>query len=111
MRWIDELTLIKEIPQGTDDNGFPLAPAEEATEVFANKKSVGYNEFYQAQRAGYNSTLKFDVYTAEYTGQTAAEYDGKRYMILRSWLLGNGDEIELTLTDEIRKREGSLFGG
>jgi hypothetical protein len=110
MRWVDELTLIKEIPAGTDDYGDPLPPDEELTVVFANRKSVGISEFYSAQTAGINTTYKMQVRSADYDGQTAAEYDGKRYMILRQWLLENGDITDLTLSELYNRKAGRVNG-
>lgn len=106
MRWIDELTLIGEVSldepvRATNENGFGLPPEEMRVTVFASKKSVGYSEFYKAHQAGYSTELKFDVFTEEYEGQTAAEYGGKRYRILRTFIdpKKNGEITELTLSD------------
>lgn len=101
MRWSEELTLISTTPpaERTDAQGFTSTPAETAVTVYANKKSVGYSEFYKADQSGQYVRYKFDVHTEEYTGQTLAEYEGKRYFILRTYEKGSGDITELTLSD------------
>jgi hypothetical protein len=116
MRWSDEITLIGvKLPDGqtdaTDENGFPLQLEEAKTTVFANKKSVGFNEFFKARQAGYTAHLKFDVFTEEYDGQPFAEYNGKRFKILRTYIFTNtsGDYTELTLSD--LSERGGAGGG
>lgn len=102
MRWNDEITLIALIDpaERVNEHGFRNPQAEAKTTVFANQKSVGYSEFYKAAQAGYETTLKFDVYKAEYDGQKLAEYNGKRYRILRTYEdPKRPDELELTLSD------------
>ena len=106
MRWSDELTLIAVIPfddpaEAVNENGYGLPGKEIKTDVFGNKKSVGFSEFFKAQMAGYKEELKFDVYTAEYNGEGLVEHEGKRYKILRSYVdpKSGGDITELTLSD------------
>lgn len=121
MRWSEELTLITTAPpaEKTDANGFTNPDVETALTVFANKKSVGYSEFYKAAQAGYAVELKFDVHTEEYTGQTLAEFEGKRYKVLRTYVDPKmGDTIELTLSDMTERAgnaaapdEGGAGGG
>lgn len=86
--------------QEVDENGFTLEAQEQRTEVFANVRSAGMKEFYEAQLAGIDVRLKADVHTEEYDGQTAAEYDGKRYTITRTYQSDNGEITELTLSDQ-----------
>lgn len=103
LRWSDQIRLITftEPEKRTNEHGFPSTQTETSSIVFANKKSVGYSEFYKAAQAGYNAEIKLDVYSSEYTGQQIAEYpvDGKRYRVLRSYVHTNGEFAELTLID------------
>ena len=48
MGWRDQITLIalSEPSERTNEHGFPTRKPETATTVFADKKSVGYSEFY-----------------------------------------------------------------
>jgi len=99
LRWSDELTLIHRTTE-LDGGGFSVQKEGAAVTVYANKKSVGYNEFFQAKQAGYTERLKFDVFVAEYSGETLAEYEGKRYEILRTYNSEKTpDLLELTLSD------------
>lgn len=59
----------------------------------------GYSEFYKAAQAGFQVELKVDVYTEEYEGQQAAELDGKRYRVLKTYVNKSGEITELTLSD------------
>ena len=111
MRWSDQLTLISETAPGggeeaADEHGFGLPQEGGLTTVYANKKSVGYGEFFKAKMAGYNEELKFDVFTAEYAGQTLAEYNGRRYTVLRTYIdpEAEGEYTELTLSDILKKK-------
>lgn len=108
MQWGDELTLIAIIAplEPTNENGFPNPPTETKSVVFANKKSVGYAEFYKAQQAGYSAEIKFDVYAEEYHGEQFAEHEGKRYKVLRTYLSKNGETVELTLSDLTERGNG-----
>ena len=104
MRWSEQITLIalEEPTTRTNEHGFPVELPETATTVFADKKSVGFSEFYKASQAGYTAELKFDVYSFEYTGQQIVEYpvaSGTRYRVLRTYVYGNGEFTELTLVN------------
>ena len=104
MGWRDQITLIalSEPSERTNEHGFPTRKPETATTVFADKKSVGYSEFYKAEMAGHAAEIKFDVYAMEYSGETIAEYpvsSGKRYRVLRTYTHGNGEFTELTLVN------------
>ena len=108
--WKDELFLVsREAVEDdrVDGQGFPIVGQEQRRPVYASKKSVGYNEFYKAAQAGYTVELKFEIRTEEYDGETVAEYDGRRYRILRAYELT--DTIELTLSDLATR--GGLPGG
>lgn len=115
MRWNEQITLIalSEPSPRTNEHGFPIERPEVATTVFADKKSVGFSEFYKAQQAGYTTELKFDVYSMEYTEQQIVEYpvsSGKRYRVLRTYAHGNGEITELTLVNLPEAEGGSRHG-
>ena len=99
-RWGDELTLVTITPpegSQTDGGGFALPGVEQKYKVFANKIALGQSEYYNSTLAGVQIEHKFDVYTADYKGQTVAEFNGKRYRILRTSEAKNGEITELTL--------------
>lgn len=101
MRWGDEITLIAQKPpdEAVNANGFQNEPEEVRKTIFCNVKSAGYSEFYKAAQAGFQVELKVDVYTEEYEGQQAAELNGKRYRVLKTYVNKSGEETELTLSD------------
>lgn len=115
MGWRDQITLIaiSETSERTNEHGFPIMKPETATTVFADKKSVGYSEFYKAEMAGHVAEVKFDVYAMEYNGETIAEYpvsSGKRYRILRTYIHNDGELVELTLSSFPEAQNGAEEG-
>lgn len=116
MGWRDQITLIalSETSERTNEHGFPIMKPETATTVFADKKSVGYSEFYKAEMAGHVAEVKFDVYAMEYNGEMIAEYpvsSGKRYRILRTYIHNDGELVELTLSCFPEAQNGAEEGG
>ena len=108
MRWSDEVTLIHaDTADATDGDGFTIPTLGERTTVFANRKSVGYGEFFRAHQEGYTAQMKLDIFAVEYDGQSIAEHEGKQYRILRAYQdPKRPDEIELTLSD-LKERGGA----
>jgi hypothetical protein len=100
-KWSDIITLVHVAApaEETDGQGFYLPQTEERREVFSNKKSVGYSEFYKSAQAGYAAELKFTVRTDAYNDESYVESEGKRYKVLRTYETANGEFTELTLTD------------
>lgn len=116
MGWRDQITLIAlaETSERTNEHGFPITKPETETTVFADKKSVGYSEFYKAEMAGHAAELKFDVHSLEYDGQQIAEYptsSGKRYRVLRTYIHGEGELVELTLSSFPEVQSAEEGGG
>jgi len=100
-RWEDVITLISQAvgePE-IDANGYPILPAERPLTVYCNQRSVGMSEFYQAAQSGYKVDLKVEVRSIDYNRQKLAEFNGKRFRILRTYSIGNGEYTELTLSD------------
>lgn len=98
--WAHEITLITEIEptERINSNGFPNKKNEVTETVFCNKKSVGYNEYFKSQQAGTTVSFKCEVHTVDYSGEVLAEFEGKRYSILKTYEIDD-DTIELTLSD------------
>ena len=65
-------------------------PAE-PREIFAQKKEVTRAEFYNAGRAGYKPELVFEVFAADYHGESVLEYGRETYAIYRTYRRGSGD--------------------
>ena len=98
--WADEITLITlEAPEErVNSNGFPNAAIENKNTVFCNKKPVGYKEYYRSQQVGTTVEFKVDVHSVDYAGEELAEFEGKRYTILKRYEIDD-ETIELTLSD------------
>jgi hypothetical protein len=116
MRWSEQITLIAltDPPDPVNEHGFDAPKLETAATVFANKKAVGYAEFYKASMAGITAEMKFDVRAADYEGQTVAEFPpagGKRYRIFRTYAHPDGEFIELTLSDMPEAQKAREGGG
>jgi hypothetical protein len=111
--WTDELVLISCATEAdatdTNERGFPVQVGDEMKDtVYANIKSVGYREFYEAQKAGYTAEMKFEIFCEEYDGQKIAVHDGQRYKVLRTYRdPDKPDLIELTLSDLSEEVDGN----
>ena len=104
MQWSDELKLVHG-DSDPDNEGFSTPKLGSDTKVFANRKSVGFNEFFKAQQAGFTEQMKFDIFASEYEGQEFAVYEEKPYRILRTYENPKRpDELELTLSDLAERR-------
>lgn len=108
--WADEITLISlaQPEERVNSNGFPNAATEIKNTVFCNKKPIGYTEYYRSQQLGISVEFKVDVHAIDYAGEELAEFEGKRYTILKHYEID--DEItELTLSDlrqQLKESEG-----
>ena len=90
----DVVTLIAETPGA---HGVYDTPAYTRRTVFAEIKSVGMNEAYQARATGLNPELKLRLsHSFEYRGEKLCELRGTGYRIIRTWM-DESDGIELTL--------------
>lgn len=65
-----------------DDAGNSIKTPIE-TEVWAMKKSITQNEFYQAQVAGLKPEFKFVIRSQNYNNHKAIKYNGEIYKIIR----------------------------
>lgn len=66
------------------------------TTVFAEIRSVTRREFYEAQNEGLEPELVFVLRNfADYGGQKELNYNGKRYRIIRTYVVD--DSMELTV--------------
>lgn len=69
-------------------------PSESAAEVFADVRSISSSEFFNAGNAGMKPAYKFVINYDEYSGETLVEYEGKRYVIYRTYRPSE-DRLEL----------------
>jgi SPP1 family predicted phage head-tail adaptor len=84
----------------TQDEYANEVETEEPTTVWADIKSVGRSEFYNALQNGLKPSVVITVKAFEYTGQKYLMFDGKRFKIERTYTLDRED-IELTCTEVV----------
>jgi SPP1 family predicted phage head-tail adaptor len=77
-----------------NDMGDTIENSPKPRQVFANKKSIGQSEFYQAAATGLKPEIKFEVRTIEYEGERILEFNNSNYTILRTYDK-NGEITEL----------------
>lgn len=92
MMWRDVINLITETT--TENDLGDIIPIEEKRQVFANKKSIRQSEFYQAMASGLKPELMFEVRYMDYAEENKLEYNGKTYVIIRTYTK-NDETIEL----------------
>jgi SPP1 family predicted phage head-tail adaptor len=94
MLFRDVILLTGESSFSENDMGDSIEIPSEPKQVFANKKSIGQSEFYQAAATGLKPELKFEVRTSEYQGEQKLSFNEKEYRIIRSYDK-NGEITEL----------------
>ena len=86
------ITLISEDPAA---HGVFDTAQETGRDVFAEIRSVGYNEFYAAKAAGIEPSIVFVLSDYdEYQGEKIVLFNDKRYRVVRTYT--NSQTIELT---------------
>jgi SPP1 family predicted phage head-tail adaptor len=97
MLYRDVILLIGEASFSENDIGDSIEIPTQPRQVFANKKSIGQTEFYQAAATGLKPEIKFEVRSLEYLGETTLSFNGREYTILRTYDK-NGEITELICT-------------
>lgn len=99
------------VPAGSgkkDIYGDPVLEQKISGTVFAEIKSIGQNEFYQAQTAGKKPEIKFKITDyMDYQGQRYLIHEGVRYTILRTYRTGN-NELEITCYGGVRDAAAAI---
>ena len=74
---------------------------ETTKDIFAQVRSIGQSEFYQAAASGLKPEIKFVIADYwDYDDQKEIIYDSKRYNVLRTYRTGNALEITVVGLDE-----------
>lgn len=97
--WIDTIDLITETVQTEDADGFPSQVTETKQTVYANVKAVSRTEFYQANAAKINVVAVAEVHLFEYNDEKLVDYNGKRYVVARTYPDRKREIVELTLSE------------
>lgn len=96
----DEIFLISENPSS---HGVFDTITETKRSVFAEVRSVGYREFYEAKNAGINPEIIFVLSDwNEYDGEKVIEWDNRRYRVVRTYVTGM--TIEITVEEATNDR-------
>ena len=89
-----EVTLVKEVPDGTTEDFEAATSQEGGYTVIGESKGVTRAEFYAASNTMYRPSLVVTIWADEYDGETRAIIDGEVYTVIRTYPVG--DKIELT---------------
>jgi SPP1 family predicted phage head-tail adaptor len=92
MMWRDVILLVSEV-EAENEIG-DIITIETPKQVFANKKSVRQNEFYQAQAAGLKPELMFEIRYIDYGEERKIVFNNKSYRVIRTYTK-NEETIEL----------------
>lgn len=95
----NDLIKLISVTTTTDEVGDTVEVKTE-NEVFAEKKSIGQSEFYQAQTVGLKPEIKFvlsDYY--DYSDEQTIIHDGKEFRVLRTYRTGN--ELEIVCVGDV----------
>ncbi len=97
--WNHEITLVGKRIIGTDKLKQNITE-EVKTVLLCRKKSITRSEFYQANQAGIRPILVVDIHNFEYDNQESAEFEGKRYRVIKTYPV-DLETLELTLTEKL----------
>lgn len=91
-----------------DSYGDPAMELKMSDAVFAELKSIGQSEFYQAQTAGQKPEVKFKLTDyMDYQGQRYLIHEGVRYTVLRTYRTA-GNELEITCYGGVRDADSTI---
>ncbi|HEM2575423.1 TPA: phage head closure protein [Streptococcus suis] len=97
--WNHEITLVAKKITGKDKLKQNITE-EVKTVLLCRKKSITRSEFYQANQTGIRPSLVVDIHSFEYDNQELAEFEGKRYHILKTYPV-DLETLELTMTEKL----------
>lgn len=96
------ITLVSYENTGAQDDYSDDILSEVRKNVYAECRSIGQTEFYQAQTAGFKPEIKFVLNTSrDYDGQEEIIFSGIRYKVLKTYIPQN-DSIEITCYGGVR---------
>ena len=95
MKRVGIVYLITENPKA---RGVLEAATEKRRKTYCEEKSLAMTEVYQARATGHAPSIRLVLpQDFEYRGETACEYKGERYAIIRDYRDEKSDSTELTL--------------
>lgn len=97
------ISLVSETPEA---HGVFDTITETSRDVFAEIRSVGYNEYYAAKSAGIEPSIVFVLTDyMEYGGEKIVLFNDRRYRVVRTYT--NSQTIELTCELATNDREST----
>lgn len=87
----------------TTDNAGDTVSSTTWKEIFAEKKSIGTSEFYQAHSEGLKPEFKFIIHPSEYNRKTDGphiKYNGDQFKIIRTYEV-NQETLEITVEGDV----------
>ena len=97
--WNHKITRIAKRIIGTDKLKQNITE-EVKSVLLCRKKSITRSEFYQANQAGIRPSLVVDIHSFEYDNQELAEFEGKRYRVIKTYPV-DLETLELTMTEKL----------
>lgn len=91
----DVLTLISE-SYTTDEIGQKIPADPVRREIFVNGLSISRAEWFAAQNAGLDIEFAFQTPSVNYAGEQYAEYNGRKYLIYRTYERDGTTELYLS---------------
>ena len=98
--WSDVVDLLV-FADNQDPEGYGVQAAQRRT-LFCNwEEGVSQNEFYLSNKQGLQATDSVELQRVDYNGERFAEYQGRRYRVIRSFP-ASFDTITLILSEVVR---------
>lgn len=99
----ETIYLAREVPGKETDEYEDAIMELEKVELFAEQRSIGQKEFYQAQTEGEKPEVKFVIPDyLDYDGQRIVIHEGIRYKFLRTFRKNGSTELEITCYGGVR---------
>lgn len=98
----NEIIELESIIITTDDAG-DTATTTEWKEIFAEKKSIGSQEFYQAHAEGLKPEFKFVIHPTEYNRKADGphiRYNSEQFKIIRTYEK-DSESLEITVEGDV----------
>lgn len=105
----EEIFFMDLVPTGEKDvHGDPILKEHMSEAVYAEARSIGQTEFYQAETAGVKPEIKFVITDyMDYQGQKYLIHDGTRYTVLKTYRKSS-NELEITCYGGVRDASAAV---
>ena len=100
-----EIIYLVNVVKGEDEIGNVITSSFTLTKRYAKKQSIRTNEYYSAVETGLTPSCEFVMKRLDYDGQTELNYNGKRYVVIRTIDPKNKFDIVLVCARKIGVNE------